>query len=89
METVEAAIGRIGSNRVAIRLSPYGQLFQMGLYPEIEEKSRRNFRSAILPVFISWIRRAGDRHQRPQVFTPNSGRPIREPCFWRAVLIWQ
>ncbi|KQX03066.1 hypothetical protein ASD01_17480 [Ensifer sp. Root423] len=37
LETVEAAIGRIGSNRVAIRLSPYGQLFQMGLYPEIEE----------------------------------------------------
>lgn len=37
LETVDAAIGRIGSNRVAIRLSPYGQLFQMGLYPEIEE----------------------------------------------------
>ncbi|MBG0510851.1 alkene reductase [Agrobacterium sp. MOPV5] len=37
LEVVDAAIERIGSNRVAIRLSPYGQLFQMGLYPEIEE----------------------------------------------------
>ncbi len=37
LETVDAAIDRIGSQRVAIRLSPYGQLFQMGLYPEIEE----------------------------------------------------
>jgi len=37
LETVDAAVDRIGSNRVAIRLSPYGKLFQMGLYPEIEE----------------------------------------------------
>jgi len=37
LEVVDAAIERIGSNRVAIRLSPYGQLFQMGQYPEIEE----------------------------------------------------
>jgi 2,4-dienoyl-CoA reductase-like NADH-dependent reductase (Old Yellow Enzyme family) len=37
LETVDAAIDRIGSNRVAIRLSPYGQLFQMGPYPQIEE----------------------------------------------------
>ncbi|PSH65254.1 alkene reductase [Phyllobacterium sophorae] len=50
LETVDAAIDRIGSSRVAIRLSPYGQLFQMGLYPEIEatylhvaaELSKRN-----------------------------------------------
>lgn len=37
LEVVDAAIERVGSNHVAIRLSPYGQLFQMGLYPQIEE----------------------------------------------------
>ncbi|KAF1853573.1 hypothetical protein Lal_00030565 [Lupinus albus] len=37
LEVVDATIGRIGSNHVAIRLSPYGQLFQMELYPQIEE----------------------------------------------------
>lgn len=37
LEAVDAAIARIGNSKVAIRLSPFGQLFQMGLYPEIEE----------------------------------------------------
>lgn len=37
LEAVDAVIARIGRSRVAIRLSPYGQLFQMGLYPQIEE----------------------------------------------------
>jgi len=37
LEAVDAAIARIGRSRVAIRLSPYGQLFQMALYPQIEE----------------------------------------------------
>ncbi|SDN03094.1 alkene reductase [Ensifer sp. YR511] len=50
LEVVDAAIERIGSARVGIRLSPYGQLFQMAHYPEIEatylhlaaELSKRN-----------------------------------------------
>lgn len=37
LEAVDAVIGRIGREQVAIRLSPYGGLFDMGQYPEIEE----------------------------------------------------
>ncbi|WPB56293.1 alkene reductase [Xylophilus sp. GOD-11R] len=36
LEVVDAVIARIGVNRVAIRLSPYGQLFDMPLHPEID-----------------------------------------------------
>lgn len=37
LEAVDATIARVDSSRVSIRLSPYGKLFQMGLYPELEE----------------------------------------------------
>jgi 2,4-dienoyl-CoA reductase-like NADH-dependent reductase (Old Yellow Enzyme family) len=37
LEVVDAAIERIGRERVGIRLSPFGQLFDMPLYDEIEE----------------------------------------------------
>ncbi|PTQ07440.1 alkene reductase [Sphingomonas oleivorans] len=37
LEAVDAVIERIGAKRTAIRLSPYGGLFDMGHYPEIEE----------------------------------------------------
>lgn len=37
LEVVDAVIARIGRERVGIRLSPYGQLFDMPLYPEIDE----------------------------------------------------
>ncbi|WP_226635858.1 alkene reductase [Novosphingobium profundi] len=37
LEVVDAVIERIGRERVGIRLSPYGQLFDMPLYPEIDE----------------------------------------------------
>ncbi|MCF5199087.1 alkene reductase [Pseudomonas syringae] len=36
-EVVDAACARIGADRVGIRISPYGQLFDMPLYPEIDE----------------------------------------------------
>ncbi|WP_065760662.1 alkene reductase [Pseudomonas defluvii] len=36
-EVVDAVCSRIGANRVGIRISPYGQLFDMPLYPEIDE----------------------------------------------------
>lgn len=36
-EVVDAVIARIGAHRVGIRISPYGQLFDMPLYPEIDE----------------------------------------------------
>jgi 2,4-dienoyl-CoA reductase-like NADH-dependent reductase (Old Yellow Enzyme family) len=36
-EVVDAVCARIGANRVGIRISPYGQLFDMPLYPEIDE----------------------------------------------------
>lgn len=37
LEVVDAVIARIGASRVGIRISPYGQLFDMPLYPEIDE----------------------------------------------------
>ena len=37
LEVVDAIIDKIGADRVAIRLSPYGQLYDMGHYPEIVE----------------------------------------------------
>lgn len=37
LEAVDAVIARIGADKTAIRLSPYGGLFDMGTYPEIEE----------------------------------------------------
>lgn len=36
-EVVDAVSARIGKNRVGIRISPYGQLFDMPIYPEIDE----------------------------------------------------
>ncbi|MTJ79463.1 MAG: alkene reductase [Telmatospirillum sp.] len=50
LETVDAVIDRIGADRTALRLSPYGGLFDMPVYPEIgetylhlaEELSRRD-----------------------------------------------
>ncbi len=37
LETLDAVIAAIGPERTAIRLSPYGQLHDMPLYPELEE----------------------------------------------------
>jgi N-ethylmaleimide reductase len=37
LEVVDAVIARIGANRVGIRISPYGQLFDMPLHPEIDQ----------------------------------------------------
>lgn len=37
LEVVDAVIAKIGRQHVGIRLSPYGQLFDMPLYPEIDE----------------------------------------------------
>ncbi len=37
LETVDAVVARIGASRTAIRLSPYGGLFDMPAHPEIEE----------------------------------------------------
>ncbi|MDD1015473.1 alkene reductase [Pseudomonas rubra] len=36
-EVVDAVASRIGADKVGIRISPYGQLFDMPLYPEIDE----------------------------------------------------
>jgi N-ethylmaleimide reductase len=36
-EVVDAVCARIGAHRVGIRISPYGQLFDMPLYPEVDE----------------------------------------------------
>lgn len=36
-EVVDAVVARIGKQRVGIRISPYGQLFDMPLYPQIDE----------------------------------------------------
>ncbi|WP_395589425.1 alkene reductase [Pseudomonas sp. TR47] len=36
-EVVDAVSARIGKDRVGIRISPYGQLMDMPLYPEIDE----------------------------------------------------
>ncbi|ACB93748.1 alkene reductase [Beijerinckia indica] len=37
IEAIDAVIARIGAERTAIRLSPYGGLFDMQPYPQIEE----------------------------------------------------
>ncbi|TSD89335.1 alkene reductase [Mycobacterium sp. KBS0706] len=37
LEVVDAIVARIGADRTAIRLSPFGGLFDMGVYPDIEE----------------------------------------------------
>ncbi|RRV10520.1 alkene reductase [Pseudomonas sp. v388] len=37
VEVIDAVVKRIGANRVGIRISPYGQLFDMPLYDEIDE----------------------------------------------------
>lgn len=37
LEVIDAVVARIGANRVGIRISPYGQLFDMPLYDEIDE----------------------------------------------------
>lgn len=36
LEVIDAVVARIGANRVGIRISPYGQLFDMPLYDEID-----------------------------------------------------
>ncbi|MFY1667603.1 alkene reductase [Pseudomonas sp. Pseu.R1] len=36
-EVVDAVVARIGADKVGIRISPYGQLFDMPIYPEIDE----------------------------------------------------
>ncbi|QBF26366.1 alkene reductase [Pseudomonas tructae] len=36
-DVVDAVASRIGADKVGIRISPYGQLFDMPLYPEIDE----------------------------------------------------
>ncbi|MBD1588950.1 alkene reductase [Pseudomonas typographi] len=36
-DVVDAACARIDADRVGIRISPYGQLFDMPIYPEIDE----------------------------------------------------
>lgn len=37
LETIDAVIARIGATKTAVRLSPFGGLFDMGAYPETEE----------------------------------------------------
>ncbi|MCT9846463.1 alkene reductase [Leclercia adecarboxylata ATCC 23216 = NBRC 102595] len=37
LEVIDAVTTRIGANRTGIRLSPYGQIFDMPVYPEINE----------------------------------------------------
>ncbi|WP_144271874.1 alkene reductase [Paraburkholderia bannensis] len=37
LEVVDAVTARIGAKRVGIRISPYGKLFDMPFYPEIDE----------------------------------------------------
>lgn len=37
LEVIDAVAARIGANRTGIRLSPYGQIFDMPVYPEINE----------------------------------------------------
>lgn len=36
LEVIDAVVAAIGANRVGIRLSPYGQLFDMPRYPDID-----------------------------------------------------
>jgi len=37
LEVIDAVVSRIGAGRVGIRISPYGQLFDMPLYEQIDE----------------------------------------------------
>jgi 2,4-dienoyl-CoA reductase-like NADH-dependent reductase (Old Yellow Enzyme family) len=37
LEVIDAVVARIGAGRVGIRISPYGQLFDMPLYDQIDE----------------------------------------------------
>ncbi|MBA1273960.1 MULTISPECIES: alkene reductase [Stutzerimonas] len=37
LEVIDAVVSRVGAHRVGIRLSPYGQLFDMPLYEEVDE----------------------------------------------------
>ncbi|VVO34954.1 alkene reductase [Pseudomonas fluorescens] len=37
LEVIDAVVARIGASRVGIRISPYGQLFDMPLYEQIDE----------------------------------------------------
>jgi 2,4-dienoyl-CoA reductase-like NADH-dependent reductase (Old Yellow Enzyme family) len=37
LEVIDAVVARIGADRVGIRISPYGQLFDMPLYDQIDE----------------------------------------------------
>lgn len=37
LEVIDAVVARIGAGRVGIRVSPYGQLFDMPWYPQIDE----------------------------------------------------
>jgi 2,4-dienoyl-CoA reductase-like NADH-dependent reductase (Old Yellow Enzyme family) len=37
LEVIDAVVQRIGAGRVGIRISPYGKLFDMPLYPEIDD----------------------------------------------------
>ena len=37
LEVIDAVVARIGAGRVGIRISPYGQLFDMPLYEQIDE----------------------------------------------------
>jgi 2,4-dienoyl-CoA reductase-like NADH-dependent reductase (Old Yellow Enzyme family) len=37
VEVIDAVVKRVGANRVGIRISPYGQLFDMPLYDGIDE----------------------------------------------------
>lgn len=37
LEVIDAVVSRIGADRVGMRVSPYGQLFDMPLYDEIDE----------------------------------------------------
>ncbi|CAK9888733.1 MULTISPECIES: alkene reductase [Pseudomonas] len=36
-EVVDAVVNRIGADKVGIRISPYGQLFDMPIYPQIDQ----------------------------------------------------
>lgn len=37
LEVIDAVVARIGAQRTGIRISPYGQLFDMPLHPQIDE----------------------------------------------------
>lgn len=50
LEVIDAVIARIGASRTAIRLSPYGQLFDMPHYPDIDA------------TYTALIKAIGQRH---------------------------